>query len=375
MMDAGGDGICCAFGEGSYDLRANGVNFFTSSGQYGGLEVVEFTLNSDGTGTVVSVEGEDQPDFDTPSGFNIELVPAAGFDPNSQPALVQALQDSAARWEQVIVGDLPDVNGVDDLRIQYDFSPIDGRGRIIGQAGPRRVRGGSLLPFEGVMTFDSDDVGRLSRGELDALFLHEMGHVLGIGTLWTNLGCSNCPNQAQYNPTGRCPSAANAFRNTPGRNAGAELLIEQDGRQGTACGHFDEVQLQSELMTGFLTTNPNTGISELSTITVGTLRDMGYTVNANAADDFRIPQSNLNSEEGIDLTHDMDDMPSEMDVVTVDDEQDMEMEDLNEMMNRHNSAGLIAGIAVGAVACVALVAGGVLYTKRQRGDERSIALV
>jgi hypothetical protein len=59
--------------------------------------------------------------------------------------------------------------------------------------------------------------------------------------------------------------------------------VERDFGDGTACGHWDEACMGSELMTGILgpsSTNP------LSRITVGTLQDMGYQVNYLMADPF-----------------------------------------------------------------------------------------
>jgi hypothetical protein len=364
ISDSFGDGICCANGQGSFDLRASGANFFTSDGQYGTGLSVEFTLNDHGTGTVV--DGT-EPTTPTRAGdYDIELVAADGFNPSGLETIVDALFAAAERWEEVITGDLPDINGIDDLRITYDFSPIDGRGGTIGSAGPRRIRQGSLLPYEGVMTFDSADVGSLSSAELEALFLHEMGHVLGIGTLWRNLGCSQCEQgNPRYNPTGQCPAAEAAFEATPNVGANTDLLIEQDGGQGTACGHFDETLLQSEVMTGFLTVNRQTGISELSTITIGTLQDMGYTVNFDVADDYVLPTSSLNANIILDLSGDMDETEMEMDYP--DEEMDMEMDDLNEMIDGSSSTGLAAGVSVGAAAVVGLGAV-VVYRRRKRSN-------
>jgi len=187
-----------------------------------------------------------------------------------------------------------------DLVITFDFSPIDGPGGILGQAGPTRLRAGSLLPFQGQMQFDSADITSQSLADLDALFLHEMGHVLGIGTLWQQKKCETCNpgsagNNANYNPNGVCPAASNEFVKTPGRNTGVNLQVELNGGAGTACGHWSEDQLQSELMTGFLTLNPVTGISELSRITIAALTDLGYTCNFAVADPFTIPSGPNNA--------------------------------------------------------------------------------
>ena len=66
---------------------------------------------------------------------------------------------------------------------------IDGAGGILGQAGPDTLRTGSLLPVHGVMQFDAADLAQLeSSGQLVSVITHEMGHVLGIGSIWQQKG-------------------------------------------------------------------------------------------------------------------------------------------------------------------------------------------
>src|SRR5262249_58958527 len=93
---------------------------------------------------------------------------------------------AATRWEQIVIGDLPDAtyNGilVDDLLIDAAGAPIDGVGGVLAESGPDALRRGSQLPYHGTMTFDSADLASLeANGELFDVVLHEMGHVLGIG--------------------------------------------------------------------------------------------------------------------------------------------------------------------------------------------------
>jgi len=234
--------------------------------------------------------------------YDIELVPGPNFVLEGFERYVESLERAAERWEQVIVGDVRDLGGIDDVRIEYNFGNIDGPGQILGRAGPTVLRPAvdHYLTLQGIMEFDTSDIGSLSDAQLDALFLHEMGHVFGIGILWENFEfeCSQCSdnNNPNYDPLGECPAAVDAFENSPGRNHASPtgLLVEQDGNPGTKCAHFDEQQLQSELMTGWLTVNPGTGISELSAITIGALEDLGYEVNYAAADAFTVPAGPLN---------------------------------------------------------------------------------
>jgi hypothetical protein len=66
------------------------------------------------------------------------------------------------------------------------------------------------------------------------------------------------------------------------------IPVETDGGAGTACGHWDELCYQGELMTGTAT-----GGFEISRATVGTLEDMGYVVDYCQADAF--PVENLDA--------------------------------------------------------------------------------
>jgi predicted Zn-dependent protease len=118
------------------------------------------------------------------SPFSIDVRFLGGLSPAQQAAFANAAQ----RWAQVITGDLPpdivDGHTIDDVLIEAEGVPIDGPGRTLGQAGPTHVRLGSLLPVKGIMSFDTADLDRMEAdGSLTDVILHEMGHVLGFGTL------------------------------------------------------------------------------------------------------------------------------------------------------------------------------------------------
>jgi hypothetical protein len=106
-------------------------------------------------------------------------------------------------------------------------------------------------------------------GEIQANFERiQMGHVLGVGTLW-NVPGRNLRAGPDSNPffTGR---KANVHWNAEGGLD--ELPIENMGGPGTALGHWRESILNNELMAGFL----NLGENPLSRITAGSMRDLGY---------------------------------------------------------------------------------------------------
>ena len=119
-----------------------------------------------------------------------------------------------------------------------------------------------------------------------SVVLHEMGHVLGIGTIWTNLGPADWRRHEQPD-VHRRPSHG---RLQP------DLRSERDGRAGRkhrrlrhADAHWRDSRFGSELMTGYA--GPGVNLP-LSRITVGSLADIGYTVN-NAAADAYTPSSSV----------------------------------------------------------------------------------
>jgi hypothetical protein len=150
------------------------------------------------------------------------------------------------------------------------------------------------------MRFDSADVANLEAGgTFDEVILHEMGHVLGIGSLWqvpnffnlinyapTTLPCRNTPTFTTQ-PTFTGASARLEFNVLGGVG---NPPIENGFTAGTKCVHWDENFFNNELMTGFL----DSGSNPLSRMTVGSLRDLGYQVNKNPANAYSIPSCSPN---------------------------------------------------------------------------------
>ena len=185
----------------------------------------------------------------------------------------------------------PAFNGkVDDLLIFTQVVPIDGPGGVLASAGPLIVTGGPLasrLPFVGCMQFDSADIALLeSQGALENTVVHEMGHVLGIGTFWSDLSTGICadPEQAGL-PTFTGAKSVAEWATLNGGTPSGNVPIEDGGGPGTQCGHWDEETFFTELMTGFL----NTAADPLSRLTIASLEDLGYTVDYSAAEPYSLP--------------------------------------------------------------------------------------
>lgn len=193
-------------------------------------------------------------------------------------------QTAANRWAEVIVGDLPNAtyNGitVDDVRIDARSMAIDGPGGTLGQAGPDRFRSGSFLPIHGGMEFDSADLAEMeAEGSLFDVVLHEMGHVLGVGTIWEDLGLLR--GAGTSNPIFIGARATAEYNSLFGLNA-AGVPVENGGGRGTRDSHWRESVFGNEVMTGYV----DAGINPLSRITAASLADLGYLVNMSAADAF-----------------------------------------------------------------------------------------
>merc|ERR1719203_858420 len=172
---------------------------------------------------------------------------------------------------------------VDDLFIDGIVQPGDGPGGVLGSAGPTQLRRdpvtGSLTSITGQMQFDSFDVLNLiSSGAFKAVILHEMGHIIGIGTLWEQNGLIDGTTLEYLGA-----NAINVWTNDWSCDSSAPP-VETDFGPGTRGGHWDEECLQNELMTGFLSSQ---GVSSpISRLTIATLQDLGYDVNIKAADAY-----------------------------------------------------------------------------------------
>lgn len=215
-------------------------------------------------------------------------------------AQLQAFSDAVLRWESIITGDLPSValpptdvfcpdsplldETIDDLLIFVQLIPIDGPGQVLGAAGPCLIRNPGALPLLGLMRFDTADI---DGGGLPSVVLHEMGHVLGFGTIWATKGLlinPSLPSAPGADTHFAGPQAIIAF-NAAGGNAyfGAKVPVENtQGGAGTRDAHWRENQLLHELMTGYLT-GP---AQPLSAITIRAMQDLGYTVSVASADAY-----------------------------------------------------------------------------------------
>ena len=226
------------------------------------------------------------------SPFDIELVFLDDFSTDEQ----KIWHGIARRWEAAIQADIPDYEfphehsmicgdhliripageQIDDLRIYVvKFDEIDHYGRRAGgYGGPHIIRYPSSMPIAGCVGIKAEP------GSLDYLWgpgLHEIGHVLGIGTIW-GWGDNDMLIHLNGDIHFAGPQAIAAFNRAGGTDyQGAKVPVDRDGY------HWRRSVLSGELMSG------RGGDDALSAITLGALSDLGYTVDFSAADPYELP--------------------------------------------------------------------------------------
>lgn len=236
-----------------------------------------------------------------PSSYSIDVQFLTPVTANQRAAFL----DAAAQWSSIIVtsfpvdtvvadsascgANTPPINAaITSVIIYATIGPIDGPGGILGGASPCWVRTPSYLTLVGDMTFDVADMGSLElTGVLKPVILHEMGHVLGIGTLWSYV----TPPLLAFGGTDSTHftgAAANTYYAAAGGVTSFPGLypvpVENTGGPGTQDGHWRETVMTNELMTGYIAPGSN----PLSSITIGSLDDLGYSVDYTTANPFTI---------------------------------------------------------------------------------------
>lgn len=235
----------------------------------------------------------------TASPYKIEVRFLGGLN----AAQKKAFKLAAERWTTVIVGDLPGVEVdnevIDDILILAQGTDIDGPGGILGQAGPTRLRPASAgktayLPAKGAMYFDTADLAAMQEQKtLNDVITHEMGHVLGIGTVWDRKGLLE--KAGSLNPTFRGKGARREYKALRSAAAGKNVPVENTGGSGTAGSHWRESVFKNELMSGWIGAKGN----PLSRLTVASLGDLGYDVDLDAAEPYALPNLMRLAEAGL----------------------------------------------------------------------------
>lgn len=226
----------------------------------------------------------------------------------------QTFTDAANYWNTAITGYDLSTNYLGQawphgLTISASVPYIDGVGGILGSAGPDTATYYDNNPTgtptvalyystTGAMQFDSADVNAMvANNTFYGVVLHEMAHVLGIGTLWTlNSNVEGTTYNLYTAGSGQYvgPNALAKYRTEFNMPSATYVPVEMGGGAGTAEGHWNEVNygagntgivsnltgldFANELMTGWAS---NTFF--VSQVTLGALDDLGYVVDYSKA--------------------------------------------------------------------------------------------
>jgi hypothetical protein len=251
----------------------------------------------------------------TSSTPTIEVV----FTKNTTDEIVTAFENAMDFWNSVIINThetvalpsgtthagtlgcsatsvFPDgTTELTGLTIFATIGPIDGVGQILGRAGPcsfsyegaTSSAFGMMMSRIGEMTFDEVDLqSMVDDGTLERVIMHEMGHVLGIGTLWHNFRKGSA-GDADNDPRYIGVKGNEGYKQIGGLRS--DIPIANTGGGGTANGHWRESTFPDELMSGYAS-----GAMPASIMTVKTLEDLGYTVDESKAEAYSMLASQTN---------------------------------------------------------------------------------
>jgi Leishmanolysin len=250
--------------------------------------------------------------------------PSASYDVSVQfygaslpNAAKTAVNDAISQWKTIIQSEITDLN-LNDIGISGPFCSKSGEPDVSGQTiddllvlvtadtnsdGPG---GGLAAAGPGLIVNSPESFTRIgcvfvdpadaNDPQITAIIVHELGHVFGIGTLWeTNPQLGN-PALIDFSPANGCSSGT--FSTLPsytGSKASEQydilggsgnIPVEEEGGEGTQCGHWNEQTFDNELMTGFLNADRDNPLSAMS---VASLEDLGYEVDLSRAEDYNLP--------------------------------------------------------------------------------------
>ena len=159
--------------------------------------------NSTLTSTTVTDSENESADGD-PHTFQLEIVPVGWATLQMHAKIDRA----AVRWREVLRDtDLPDIHVgtgqsircaglthqtqsdiLDDLLVLVSVRDIDGPGGTVAATTVCMLRNVSFLPLVAAIYLDRMDMDHLSDADVEDVVLHELGHTLGIGSIWHHTG-------------------------------------------------------------------------------------------------------------------------------------------------------------------------------------------
>ena len=235
--------------------------------------------------------------------LQITLSNTAVYTPHELQIVTAAAAQAEAMWETVITGYQP---GINIASVPITIEPVTS-GLAAASYSSTTSQGGFTLSTSGFVNLNRLEVENFANWQgpganglnfIDELLAHEIGHVLGVGTLWN---ANNVYQFGTFKYTGQYGVAAYLAE------FGQPILytpVENAGNAGTPEAHWDQLMRSSpqegnpadpwsldprvgvtdkygrdrglELLTGAI--DPDFREPFISRFTVQSMRDMGYTV-------------------------------------------------------------------------------------------------
>jgi len=225
--------------------------------------------------------------------FALDLV----FPNGASDKLAQAAAQAAYRWSDIIRTNYNSTAIVEagrrfcrynltreyvvrDMLVIVLVEKLDGLNNIYAQGGVCAVDAVGN-PRMGIIRIDADDLPMLqAMDDLSVLLTHELGHCLGLGTLWDARKLMSPEPIRPIVYEGKQGNLGHQEVGGDGENA----LVEDEGGPGTARVHWKESVYGEELMT-----STHSSSAVVSVMTIRALIDLGYQVDLSQADHFEVP--------------------------------------------------------------------------------------
>ena len=232
-----------------------------------------------------------------PSAFPLDIVDGDGQNPLPTRVL-QSMDRVTVRWRRVLrtaptgefvrlaVGECRNAVSVGafitGVRVLVRLDTL--ASRIAGQGGPCVIRA-TGLPLLGTVSLNILNYNTLSDRKLDDLILHEVGHVLGIGTIWGRGALAPLVDGGTdaIDPIFVGVNALGAFARLgqSRRFTGRTVPLQLNSR-----GHWRGDAFAGEVMAPSLVA----AAQPTSAVTVAALRDMGWDAELEAYEEFTLPE-------------------------------------------------------------------------------------
>jgi hypothetical protein len=213
------------------------------------------------------------------------------------------MNDAADRWRKAIISSASSVfisfsanacfagqpaisESTTGVIVYAEVKAIDGPGGTLAQAGTCLWRSSSGLPAVGYMAFDVADIDdQVVDGSALGTVIHELGHVLRIGSDWDHWGLRQDVGTSDPIFTGS--DARSAFDQIGGLSYFGRIVpLENFGGAGTRDVHWRESVMGRELMTSSILFGQAS--QPFSAITLFALQDMGYGITDLGYDDYTV---------------------------------------------------------------------------------------